>query len=108
MWARHARGYGLFAANPLGQAVFSEGKEKLDFLLKRGQNQLFRYRVLIADREVTPAELKAKYAQVGEALDENPRAHLGVQLDLLQGKLGGNPLTVDGGLGISLQTFIPA
>ena len=46
----HARGYGLFAANPLGQAVFSEGKEKLNFTLKRGQNQLFRYRVLIADR----------------------------------------------------------
>ena len=28
----HARGYGLFAANPLGQAVFSEGKEKLNFI----------------------------------------------------------------------------
>ena len=50
----HARGYGLFAANPLGQAVFSEGKEKLNFTLKRGQNQLFRYRVLIADRAITP------------------------------------------------------
>jgi hypothetical protein len=57
----HARGYGLFAANPLGQAVFSEGKEKLNFTLKRGQNQLFRYRVLIADRAVTPDEMEKQY-----------------------------------------------
>jgi hypothetical protein len=57
----HARGYGLFAANPLGQAVFSEGKEKLNFTLKRGQNQLFRYRVLIADRALTPAEMETQY-----------------------------------------------
>jgi hypothetical protein len=57
----HARGYGLFAANPLGQAVFSEGKEKLNFTLKRGQNQLFRYRVLIADRSLTPDEMEKQY-----------------------------------------------
>ena len=57
----HARGYGLFAANPLGQAVFSEGKEKLNFTLKRGQNQLFRYRVLIADRALTPDEMEKQY-----------------------------------------------
>ena len=54
----HARGYGLFAANPLGQAVFSKGQEKLGYVLKRGQSQLFRYRVLIADRAVTPAEME--------------------------------------------------
>jgi len=57
----HARGYGLFAANPLGQAVFSEGKEKLNFTLKRGQNQLFRYRVLIADRALSPEDMETQY-----------------------------------------------
>jgi len=57
----HARGYGLFAANPLGQAVFSEGMEKLNFIVKRGQNQLFRYRVLIADRALTPDEMEKQY-----------------------------------------------
>jgi hypothetical protein len=57
----HARGYGLFAANPLGQAAFTEGKERLDFLLKRGHNQLFRYRVLIADRAIAPAEMNSLY-----------------------------------------------
>ncbi len=43
----HARGYGLFAANPLGQAVFSEGKETLDFKLKQGESTTFKYRILI-------------------------------------------------------------
>jgi hypothetical protein len=57
----HARGYGLFAANPLGQAVFTDGKETLNFLLKRGQNQLCRYRVLIADRALSPADMEAQY-----------------------------------------------
>jgi hypothetical protein len=57
----HARGYGLFAASPLGQAAFSNGTETLGFALKRGQNQLFRYRVLIADRPVTPAEMETLY-----------------------------------------------
>jgi hypothetical protein len=57
----HARGYGLFAANPLGQAIFSNGKETLNFALKRGQSQLFRYRVLIADRAITPEEMGPLY-----------------------------------------------
>ncbi|MFH6601885.1 PmoA family protein [Maribacter algicola] len=43
----HARGYGLFAANPLGQAVFSEGKETLDFKLKKGGSTTFNYRILV-------------------------------------------------------------
>jgi hypothetical protein len=41
--------------------VFSEGKEKLDFTLKRGQNQLFRYRVLIADQALTPEDMEQRY-----------------------------------------------
>ena len=43
----HARGYGLFAANPLGQAVFSNGKEKLNFELKKRESATFRYRIVI-------------------------------------------------------------
>ena len=43
----HARGYGLFAANPLGQKEFSKGKETLDFKLKAGQSVVFKYKVLI-------------------------------------------------------------
>ncbi|MDF9796655.1 hypothetical protein OKW21_001918 [Catalinimonas alkaloidigena] len=47
----HARTYGLFAANPLGQEVFSEGKEKLDFSLDPGEDVTFRYRIIIASGE---------------------------------------------------------
>ena len=43
----HARGYGLFAANPLGQAAFSDGKEVLDFKLKKGASVTFKYKILI-------------------------------------------------------------
>ncbi len=43
----HARGYGLFAANPLGQKIFSEGREELNFSLKKGESVTFRYRLLV-------------------------------------------------------------
>lgn len=43
----HARGYGLFAANPLGQAIFSDGKEELNFKLLKGDATTFKYRILI-------------------------------------------------------------
>ncbi|GAA4304845.1 PmoA family protein [Compostibacter hankyongensis] len=50
----HARGYGLFAANPLGQKVFSKGKEALNLQLQPGQSVTFRYRVLITDGDAPP------------------------------------------------------
>jgi len=43
----HARGYGLFAANPLGQKEMSAGKDVLDFKLSAGKSVTFRYKVLI-------------------------------------------------------------
>src|SRR6516164_7901436 len=50
----HARDYGLFAANPLGQKIFSNGKETLNFALEPKQSVTFRYRILIVDGGVTP------------------------------------------------------
>jgi hypothetical protein len=47
----HARGYGLFAANPLGQKIFSNGKEALNFKLKKGTSVIFRYRMVIASNK---------------------------------------------------------
>lgn len=44
----HARGYGLFAANPLGEKIFSNGKEVLNFKLQKGSAANFRYRIVIA------------------------------------------------------------
>jgi hypothetical protein len=43
----HARGYGLFAANPLGQKALSGGKEELNFTLAAGKSVTFRYRVVL-------------------------------------------------------------
>ena len=43
----HARGYGLFAANPLGQEPLSEGKDTLNFTLEKGKSVTFRYRVVV-------------------------------------------------------------
>lgn len=48
----HARGYGLFAANPLGQEVFSDGKEILNYTLKAGESVTLKYRILIKDGKV--------------------------------------------------------
>lgn len=47
----HARDYGLFAANPLGQEVFSKGKESLNLRLLPGTSVTFRYRVLLSSSE---------------------------------------------------------
>jgi hypothetical protein len=43
----HARGYGLFAANPLGQKILSNGKDELNLRLAPGQSTTFRHQVLI-------------------------------------------------------------
>jgi Methane oxygenase PmoA len=43
----HARGYGLFAANPFGLSDFTKGKETLNFKLEKGTSVTFRYRVVV-------------------------------------------------------------
>lgn len=52
----HARDYGLFAANPLGQQVFSKGKETLNLNLKPGESVTFRYRIIINSGRIMKAE----------------------------------------------------
>jgi len=44
----HARGYGLFAANPLGVKVFTNGKSELNHSLRTGESMTLRYRVAFA------------------------------------------------------------
>jgi len=43
----HARGYGLFAANPLGERIFTNGKSYKDLQLKKGESVIFRFRIVI-------------------------------------------------------------
>lgn len=47
----HARGYGLFAANPLGQKALSDGKDELNFKLEKGESATFKYRIVINSNE---------------------------------------------------------
>ncbi len=53
----HARGYGLFAVNPLGVKVFSNGKSELNYTLKKGEKLTFRYRTIIADKSLSKDDL---------------------------------------------------
>jgi hypothetical protein len=53
----HARGYGLFAANPLGQHIFDPKASPLNFTLEKGQTVTFRHRVLLLTGAPTPAEM---------------------------------------------------
>jgi hypothetical protein len=58
----HARGYGLFAANPLGQKEFSKGKEVLDFKLKAGESVVFRYKLLVnSGSNLTDNQVNAEF-----------------------------------------------
>lgn len=57
----HARGYGLFAANPLGRKVFSNGKEQLNLRLEPGEARTFHYRVLIVSGATTPEQIEKYY-----------------------------------------------
>ena len=57
----HARGYGLFAANPFGQKIFSHGKEELNFSLAPHASATFRYRILISSSIATPEATEAAY-----------------------------------------------
>jgi len=49
----HARGYGLFAANPLGEKIFTNGKSSFNLRLKKGEHVQFRYRILIQNGNTT-------------------------------------------------------
>ncbi len=57
----HARGYGLFAANPLGQEIFSKEKEKLNFTLQPKKSATFRYRLVILDGATAAEQAEAQY-----------------------------------------------
>lgn len=55
----HARTYGLFAANPLGQKVFTKGEKELNFRLNQGESVTFKFRVAVFSSDPTPAEIEA-------------------------------------------------
>jgi hypothetical protein len=59
----HSRGYGLFAANPLGHKALSNGKEELNFRLGAGRSTTFRHRILILSGAATPEQIESHYRE---------------------------------------------
>ena len=57
----HARGYGLFAANPLGQKVFSEGELELNASIAKGQSMTVKYRVMVSNGKTIDLETANAY-----------------------------------------------
>ena len=59
----HARGYGLFAANPLGQAGFTDAKKRMNLTLEPGRSVTFRHRILILSGSASPERMNSEYGR---------------------------------------------
>ena len=59
----HVRDYGLFAANPFGAKEFTKGKTTLNFTIKAGKSETFRFRILIHSGKLTAEQTEAQYQQ---------------------------------------------
>jgi hypothetical protein len=53
----HARGYGLFAANPLGRSIFDPKSPAFNYTLDKDQRATFRYRVLLLPHAATEEQI---------------------------------------------------
>jgi hypothetical protein len=53
----HARGYGLFAANPLGQHIFDPKAPPLNYTVEKSQNVTFTYRIVVLSHAPRPGEM---------------------------------------------------
>jgi hypothetical protein len=59
----HARGYGLFAANPFGAKEFTKGATTLNYTLQPGQAATFRFRIVVYSGKLTKEQTEALHAQ---------------------------------------------
>jgi hypothetical protein len=57
----HARGYGLFSANPLGQKALDDGDVELNLSLEPGTSATFRYRILILSAPPRPERIEREW-----------------------------------------------
>lgn len=62
----HARGYGCFAANPIGQFDFQKGREvenpeKRSLTIEPGKTELFKYRMTIYEGESTKEQFDEEF-----------------------------------------------
>jgi hypothetical protein len=57
----HARGYGLFAANPVGQKSIGKAEQPFTFTVAKGDTARFAYRFLILSRDAPAKDIEAEY-----------------------------------------------
>jgi hypothetical protein len=57
----HARGYGLFAANPLGEKDFTNGKQQFNLAIDPGKSTTFKHRILILSEAPKPDVIERAY-----------------------------------------------
>ncbi len=62
----HARGYGLFAANPLGQFAFQKGRKEKNpqhyrLMLQPGKSAFFKFRVVVYEGDRTAAQWNQEF-----------------------------------------------
>lgn len=67
----HARGYGLFAANPLGQSVFEksrgvENPQPLNYTIAAGDSGLFKFKMLIYEGHRTADQMEQQFERYAE------------------------------------------
>ena len=65
----HARGYGLFAANPLGRQGYDPEQEPTSLTLQAGRSIRFRHRILVRDARMTADELNKEHERFRTELD---------------------------------------
>ena len=66
----HARGYGLFAANPFGQKVFDKDPAGWPMTLEPGKSLRFRYRIIIHPGDVKSADIAGQWAKYARRFAE--------------------------------------
>jgi hypothetical protein len=57
----HARGYGLFAANPFGRQGYDSKQEPVTFTLKPGESVTFHHRILVLDAQLAREQLQQEH-----------------------------------------------
>ena len=57
----HARGYGLFAANPFGRQGYDPKQEVATLTLQPRESITFRHRILVRDDQLTVDQLESEY-----------------------------------------------
>ena len=85
----HARGYGLFSANPFGVKDFTKGKEELNYTIPPGGSLILRYRIIVSSGiHLSDAEIN------GYADDGAPRTTPIVGVDAMMMMEEGPPNSV--------------